>query len=246
MDQGVRIVWYDLPDNSEEKYLDWLHGTYLPHVLARQGVSWAAHYRIIKTDKEVQRLSKFVGRPDDAEDVPTGSQFALLIGAGSPHLFFKPNFDDVDRADAATRAMFDTRIGVRTVVAIEQARVDGPEMDARAPATTPGPFIQLGHFCVRSVEEEFDICAWYADYRLPTIARMPGAIAARKLVTVAGWAKHVVLYEFLSAQAHHDNFMAGHESLAFTEGEWTNRVVKYTAHAPGSPSIGERIWPAVG
>ena len=71
---------------------------------------------------------------------------------------------------------------------------------------------------------------------------MPGAIAARKLVTVAGWVKHVVLYEFVSAEAHNTNFMK-HENLAFTDGEWTNRVVKYTAHAPGSPSIGERIWP---
>jgi len=244
MDQGVRIVWYDLPEDEKDDYLNWLHDAYLPSVMARPGILWAANYKIIKTDETIQKLSKFVGRSDDFDEVPQGSDYAMLIGAGSPHVFFKPYIEDVDAEDAKTNEMFAKRIGTRIVVATEQARVDGPEIHHRAPATTPGPFIQLGHFRVRSVEEEFDLNAWYAEYRLPTIAAMPGAIAARKLVTVAGWAKHVVLYEFVDAEAHHTNFM-NHEILAFTDGEWTNRVVKYTAHAPGSPSIGERLWPEV-
>ncbi len=73
---------------------------------------------------------------------------------------------------------------------------------------------------------------------------MTGAVAARKLVTVAGWVKHVILYEFVSREAHEEHFM-GHEALAFSDGEWTNRVVTYTQHAPGSPSIAARIWPPV-
>ena len=242
MDESIRIVWYDLPEDGKDEYLKWLHETYLPTVMVRPGILWAAHYRIIKSDETIQKLSKFVGRSEDHDSVPAGSDYALLIGAGSPHVFFKPNFDDVDSEDPIAQKMFAKHIGRRTVVTTEQARVDGPEIRQRAPATTPGPFIQLGHFRVRSVEEEFDLSAWYADYRLPTIAAMQGAIAARKMVTVAGWAKHVVLYEFVSAEAHHTNFM-NHEILAFTDGEWTNRVVKYTAHSPGSPSIGERIWP---
>jgi hypothetical protein len=242
MDESIRIVWYDLPEDGKDEYLKWLHETYLPAVMARPGILWAAHYRIIKSDDTIQKLSKFVGRSEDHDSIPAGSDYALLIGAGSPHVFFKPNIDDVDAEDPVVQEMFAKRIGTRIVVTTEQARVDGPEIRQRAPATTPGPFIQLGHFRVRSVEEEFDLSAWYADYRLPTIAAMQGAIAARKMVTVAGWAKHVVLYEFVSAEAHHTNFM-NHEILAFTDGEWTNRVVKYTAHSPGSPSIGERIWP---
>ena len=242
MDESIRIVWNDLPEDGKDEYLKWLHETYLPAVMARPGILWAAHYRIIKSDDTIQKLSKFVGRSEDHDSIPAGSDYALLIGAGSPHVFFKPNIDDVDAEDPVVQEMFAKRIGTRIVVTTEQARVDGPEIRQRAPATTPGPFIQLGHFRVRSVEEEFDLSAWYADYRLPTIAAMQGAIAARKMVTVAGWAKHVVLYEFVSAEAHHTNFM-NHEILAFTDGEWTNRVVKYTAHSPGSPSIGERIWP---
>ena len=242
MDQGIRIVWYDLPEDKKKDYMNWLHGEYLPSVQARSGILWVAHYEFIKTDKTHQRLSQFVGRPEGADDLPTGSDFAILIGAGSPHVFFKPIFDDLDARDSRTMEMFSHRIGIRTVITTEQARVDGPQIGQRSPSSTPGPIIQLGHFRVRSLEEEFDLSAWYANYRLPIIAQTPGAIAARKLVTVAGWVKHVILYEFVSTEAHHACLKA-EANEAFTDGEWTNRVVKYTAHAPGSPSVGKRIWP---
>ena len=91
MDQGIRIIWYDLADEEKDQYLEWLHNEYLPHLMARPGILWAAHYKIIKTDKTIQKLSQFVGRPDDFDDVPAGSEYALLVGAGSPHLFFKSN-----------------------------------------------------------------------------------------------------------------------------------------------------------
>ena len=85
--------------------------------------------------------------------------------------------------------------------------------------------------------------AWYTQYRLPAIARMPGAIGARRLSCIAGWPNHAVLYEYTSLQARLENFQK-HESLGETEGEWTNKVINYTIHSPGSPSVAERIWPA--
>ncbi len=100
----------------------------------------------------------------------------------------------------------------------------------------------MGSFRVRSVEEEFDLAAWYAQYRFPAMARMAGCIRTRKLVSVAGWAKHSVLYEFTSLEARHENFQK-HESRALDEKNWSNKIVKYTIHAPGSPSVGIRIWP---
>jgi hypothetical protein len=244
MDQGIRIVWYDLDDGDRDEHLDWLHHTHIPEVTARPGIAWAAHYEIVKTDAMMKRLTAFVGRPDATEAIPTGSQYAFLVGASAPHVFFMPGYEDLDEANPITQQMVSKRIGAKKVVTTEQARVNGPEYATRPPGTTPGPFIQLGHFRVRTIEEEFDLSAWYANYRLPTITTMTGAIAARKLVTVAGWVKHVILYEFTSQEAHEEHFM-GHESLAFSDGEWTNRVVTYTQHAPGSPSIGRRIWPPV-
>ena len=79
MDQGIRIIWYDLYDKDKDQYLEWLDNEYLPKLLARPGILWVAHYKIIKSDKTIQKLSKFVGRPDDFDEVPAGSEYALLI-----------------------------------------------------------------------------------------------------------------------------------------------------------------------
>ena len=43
MDQGIRAVWYDLPEDKKDDYIEWLHGTYLPEVLQRPGILWAAN-----------------------------------------------------------------------------------------------------------------------------------------------------------------------------------------------------------
>jgi hypothetical protein len=103
----------------------------------------------------------------------------------------------------------------------------------------------MGSFRVRTLEEEFDLGCWYAQYRLPYMAQMPGSVGTRKLLSVAGWAKHSILYEFTSLEARLKNFEEPHESLSADPKEWTGRVVRYTIHAPGSPFVGRRIWPQV-
>ena len=77
------------------------------------------------------------------------------------------------------------------------------------------------------------------------MAQMPGSIASRKLLCVAGWAKHAVMYEFTSLEARLANFEEPHESHALDPKEWTGRIVRYTIHTPGSPTVGQRIWPPV-
>ena len=72
--------------------------------------------------------------------------------------------------------------------------------------------------------------------------RQSGWELARKLVSTAGWAKHSILYEFTSLAAREKNFQ-GQEDIALDEKEWTGRVIRYVTHAPGSPSVGRRIWP---
>ena len=244
MDQGIRAVWYDL-DGDGSEYLDWLHGSYLPEIAARPGILWAAHYEITghpHMDKIGERLARMDS--ESGADVGTGTDYLLLIGVGSPHVFFKPDFDQVEQDAAAVQAMTARRIGARTAVFAEEARVNGPEFDYRIHDTTPGPAVQMGSFRTRSVADEFDLAAWYANYRMPAMARMPGCIATRKLLSVAGWAKHSVLYEFLSLEARAEHFQK-HESLALDETVWTNKIINYTIHAPGSPSIGHRIWPKI-
>ena len=241
MDHGIWATWYDLADDSRGRFLDWLHTRYLPELQRRPGFAWAAHYLNQGGGTAMKELGDNV-LIQPQEDIGGGSQYLMLVGAPSPHTFLAPSVLDIE-ASVESREMLALRQGVRTAIFAEETRVNGPAIHYRPQGSTPAPAIQMGSFRVRSVEEEFDLGCWYAQYRLPYMAQMPGCVATRKLVSVAGWAKHAVLYEFVSLQARLENFEEPHEALAMDQRAWTGRVVRYTIHTPGSPVVGQRIWP---
>ncbi len=243
MDQGIWATWYDLEDGDRDRFLDWLHGDYLPALQARPGFAWAAHYESEGGGAAMRKVrDEIITGPD--EDIGQGSQFLMLVGAPSPHTFLKPSVLEMERdAPSSVRDMLALRREVRACIFCEEARVTGPAINEAVFGGPPGPAIQMGSFRVRTVEEEFDLGCWYAQYRLPHMSQMPGCIRARKLNCVAGWAKHSVLYEFASLEARLANFEEPHESHALDPKEWTGRVVRYTIHAPGSPTVGVRLWP---
>ena len=243
MDLGIWATWYDLADETRARFLDWLHGTYLPELQQRPGFAWVAHYGNEGGGPAMRDVGdNILTRPD--ENIGNGSQYVVLVGAPSPHTFLAPSVLDIEK-EPRFRNMLSLRQGVRSAIFSEEARVNGPAIRKRPQGTTPGPAIQMGSFRVRSLAEEFDLGCWYAQYRLPHMAQMPGCIAARKLNCVAGWVKHAVLYEFESLDARLQNFEEPHEALALDANEWTGRVVRYTIHTPGSPVIGPRLWPPV-
>ncbi len=243
MDDGIWATWYDLADDTRERFLGWLHGHYLPALQQMPGFAWVAHYRNDGGGEKMRALgADILARPD--EDIGNGSQYVILVGAPSPHTFFSPLALEIEK-DVRFRDMLALRQGVRSAIFSEEARVNGPAIGQRPQGGTPGPAIQMGSFRVRSIEDEFDLGCWYAQYRLPHMARMPGCIAARKLNCVAGWVKHAILYEFVSLKARLRDFEEPHEALAMDAKEWTGRVVRYTIHTPGSPVIGPRLWPPV-
>ena len=178
-------------------------------------------------------------------ELPGGTGYVLLFGATSPHVFFDPTLADVAKGyDDETRAMLGLRGGYRECIFSEEARVDGPDVGVRGPGITPGPAIQMGQFISRDAAAEHDLGAWYAQYRLKFMEGMPGCIGARKLLSAAGWAKHSIMYEFTSLEAREAGFQK-HESLSLDESGWSGRVVRSLVHAPGSPSVGRRLWPPV-
>jgi hypothetical protein len=241
MDNGIWATWYDLEDGTRDRFLEWLHVDYLPALKQRPGYAWVAHYRNEVGGPAMRHLGQSIlTRPD--EDVGNGTQFLMLAGAASPHVFLAPSVMEPETSPRF-REMLALRRGLRTVIFSEEARVSGPAARSRPPGTTPAPGIQMGSFRVRSLEEEFDLGCWYAQYRLPYMAQAPGSVGTRKLLSVAGWAKHSILYEFTSLEARLKNFEEPHESLSADPKEWTGRVVRYTIHAPGSPFVGARIWP---
>ncbi|MBW1765827.1 MAG: hypothetical protein JRJ65_02110 [Deltaproteobacteria bacterium] len=240
MDNGIKAVWYDLDKGAKEGYLSWLHRSFLPELQSRPGYLWVAHYEIVSGTPHGKARNKNILDKSDAPSVGRGTEYLLLIGAASADIFFslEENVFNKNQGDE-TREMLSQRQGSRVSVFIEETRVNGPELRARVPGTTPGPAIQMGSFVTVLPEDDFELGAWYRQSRLPAVTRTPGCIGARKLVSVAGWAKHSILYEFTSFGSFEARPGTGDE-----ENDWTGRhVLSYVTHAPGSPSVGKRIWP---
>jgi hypothetical protein len=101
------------------------------------------------------------------------------------------------------------------------------------------PCIQLGSFVFDGEEE--DLLAWYAQWRLPSMTEIPGCVAVRKLVSVAGWAKHAILHEFTSAAARNEHFVDHERKRHPDKVGWSDRVTGQVIHAPGSPNVAQRI-----
>jgi hypothetical protein len=241
MDNAIWATWYNLADETRESYLEWAHGTYLPFLKQLPGYAWVAHYRHEGGGAKMKRVAEsIVGHTD--EDIGDGCQYVALVGAPSAHTFFKPALSEIKFPDVFAK-MLALRQGVRTAIFTEEARVTGPAASQGNPGSTPGPYIQMGSFRMRSPEQEFDLGRWYAQFRLPYMAQMPGCIGTRKLICVAGWAKHAVLYEFESAEMRLKHFEEPHESLSLDKTHWSSQITGNTVHTPGSPTIGPRIWP---
>jgi hypothetical protein len=245
MDRGIMAIWYDLPEKDREEYLSWFHEVHLPEVLRnRDEFLWAAHYQNAGGGERFHEVIKDMMRAKQGE-VGTGRDYLLLFGAASPHVFFDPNFPQIkERQSAKTKEMVGRRIGSNICVFSEEARVDGPDASARPSGGTPGPYIQMGNFNVKGTDNEHDLGGWYAQVRLPFMTQMAGSIGARKLVSSAGWGKHSILYEFVSAEAREDVFVP-HEEDGLEDSSWTARIHKYVIHAPCSPFVGPRLWPPV-
>ena len=238
MDRAYWITWYNLPDEGREAYLAWLHGSYMPRVLERPGVMWAAHYA---SEEHVVPLGGGKGRVKHipGSSVPAGDRYILIFGAEEPHAFANPSPNEFHKSlPEAERNRLAMRIGERVNLMVDEARVLGPEPAEAHDAL--GPCIQLGSFNATSYEDEDELARWYAEWRLPSMQTLPGCIRVRKLVSVAGWAKHACLYEFTSVEARNESFI--HYERANPEMEaWSKDVVKNLVHAPGSANLAKRI-----
>ena len=83
VDRGFWISWHDLPKETEGEHIAWLHGTYIPKILSRPGVLWAAHFKTVLTAPGTHML-----RTKDPA-VPNGSDYVLIFGGESTTAFTK-------------------------------------------------------------------------------------------------------------------------------------------------------------
>jgi hypothetical protein len=128
-------------------------------------------------------------------------------------------------------------------ILVEEARVEGPEAGMRDEHGTPGPVIQFGNYNAASPAVEDDLGGWYAQERLPLLAKLTGCIGARKMLASVGAYKHAILHEFVSLELREQHF-GPYEAQAHDPETWMGRVRPQLTHAPRSPAIGRRIWPA--
>lgn len=244
MDQGIWATWYDVAPQDRETYLNWLHETYLQKLTARSGYQWVAHYESVRGGDAMKTYEKTLARPSE-QAVSAGNQYLLIVAGDSPHTFFNPSVfnGDIERSETEIN-MLSRQINKRVCLFKEQVRVDGPASRDNANGYIPGAAIQFGSFCLSDVQSEFEIGKWYAQYRLPAMTKMPSCMTVRKLLSVAGWAKHGIMYEFESLEGRLQDFEVPHESQGLNEDSWSHKIVTTTIHAPGSPTVARRIWPA--
>lgn len=246
MSRALWITWYNLPDAGRDAHLAWLHGTYIPKTLKQPGILSAAHYASEKVPKPA-RIRYTTDR-----SVPTGNDYILIFTGESSHAFSKGTQAFAAQAPskldagltAEDRKMLAMRIGERVSIFAEEARIDGPEVTQREGDTQLSPCIQIGSFNGGSPAVDDELLAWYADWRMPALKKLPGCVSMRKLVSVSGWTQHGVIYEFISLEAR--NKYVPTLAASYPEMEaWTNVFIPKLTHAFGSPHIAQRIWPPV-
>ena len=243
MDRGLWITWYDLPEGERERHLEWLHVSYLPAIAKRAGILWAAHYSAVpKTERRASAREGIITRTSDAA-VPTGSEHILMVGAGDAHVFGNPSPAELHAGlSEPDRTMLQQRKGERSNIMVEAGRIAGPAVGQAPPGMLPAPCIQLGNFNIDPAHEE-EVLAWYTRWRMPAMARTPGCVRFRALASVSGWAKHAVMYEFVSLAARNEHFVT-HEDARPDMKAVSDRMVSYLTHSPGSATVAVRTWPA--
>lgn len=237
LDRGLWITWYDLPESGRDSYLAWLHETYLPNLLKRPGYLWAAHYATRTSGGSAQ-----IRHIDDPK-VPTGFRYVLLIGVTDALVFGNPVPSAIHASlPEQGRKMLALRTGERVNLMVEAGRCEGRANKAYKEGLTGAPCIQIGSFnCPVEYEEEMH--AGYIQQRLPAMCETASCVRTRKLNSVAGWAKHAILYEFASLEGFNRDYEAANaKSPLGTNG---HSVVPMLVHAPNGPNSAVRIWPPV-
>ena len=237
VDKSLWITWYDLPDGRRDEYLSWLHAVYMPRLLERPGILSATHYAA--EHQPPQTAKKKPRRHPPEGSVPGGYHYILIVSATGPHVFARPVPRDYHAAlPAGERALLALRRGESMNIMVEEARTDGLDAAHRDSPLALSPCIQLGRF-VHDDDEE--LLKWYAQWRMPSMTQMPGCVGVRKLVSVAGWAKHAILQEFVSLEIRNRNFVDHERKNHPDKAEWSEQVTGMVLHGPGSPTVACRI-----
>jgi hypothetical protein len=117
---------------------------------------------------------------------------------------------------------------------------------ASGPADVVGgglsPAVQFGVLNVKDVVNEWQLNETFERYRLKAVASVDGQVRMRRFISVAGFSKYAVLYEFQSLEARNVAFekSLGSNALGANKNP-ASALIEYIVHAPGSPFVGVRV-----
>jgi hypothetical protein len=240
-DRGMWITWYDLPMERRDAYFSWLHGTYLPGLLKRPGYLWAAHYASQDLEGGAENAKRY--KHVDDPRVGKGYHFMLLIAATDASVFGDPVPSLINAAlPEEGKKMVAMRTGERTNLFTEACRREGRALATYKEGATGAPCIQVGSFdCELEYEEQMH--AGYVLQRMPKMCATPSCVRTRKLNSVAGWAKHGIIYEFASKEGFDRDYAPAVANSPLGLNGYS--VVPNLIHAPNGPNSALRIWPPV-
>ncbi len=242
-DRAYWISWFDLAEESRFDFSTWAYESYVPKVLARDGLLWGALYASQAADSFTPlggggRIS----HKKNPKGVPVGDRYIMMFGAMDAYALAEPTPDEFHvQFNKADTKMLALRQNERRNIMLEEARIEGPGIVENLPEMAPAPAIQLGSFNSGNWADEEEMAAWYARWRLPSLVNLPGCVRVRKLISIAGWAKHACFYEFTSLAAREEHFVH-YEKPNPKMVKWSTDVVRDTVHAPGSANIASRVF----
>lgn len=244
MGEVIKAEWFDFDSGSRDQMWEWLHHDYLPAVQATQGVGWVGHYDIVPIpDKPYIEGAPWRKETTDAS-VPTGWQNVILTAALSPEVFFGLN-NGLDNLAETNAKKLSNRKNYRSAVFLEEQVINAPEQRASPYGMGPPPAMQLGNYNTNAPEDDEELARWYRAERFARVSVTDGMIRGRKMISMTGWPKHGVLWEFTDLPEGDSSFE--HRFVAADRNEnWQGRhVLEYVTHAVGSPHAGRRVWPNV-
>lgn len=244
MGEVLMAEWFDIADDARAKVWSWLHDDYFPALQSAQGVGWVGHYEIVPHQDKPYIEGAPARKETSDPAVPPGWQNVVLTAALSPEVFFGPDspVEELHQAYADKRGAFDN---YRSAVFIEEQVINAGEQHTSPYGMGPPPAMQLGNYNCDAPEDEIELARWYRSERFPRVSVSRGMIRGRKLLSIAGWPKHGVLWEFTDLPEGEFTFEPRFVDADRNENWQGRHVLEYVTHAPKGPHAGRRVWPKV-
>jgi len=242
MGEILRAEWFDINSEVKNKLCNWLHGIFFPDLHSQTGVNWVAHYDIVPHPQ----THYIKGAPAKKEvkdiSIPPGQENVVLTSATTSSIFFGPE-NALEAMEKKHQFYLSMRANYRSAVFIEEEMINGPELHIQPLGMGGAPAMQFGSYNVDKFQDDIELAKWYRAERFLRLPFTRGMIRGRKFLSISGWAKHGVLWEFSGMDEGEYSFE--HRFIEADKGEnWHGRhVLEYVTHAPGSPHAGRRIWP---